>query len=358
MSGFTETIFSFLLGWVKGLFEKIWNLFSQTETSSWFTWLVNNWIPLVIIICVIGFFVDIIVWLFRWRPYYVWASMFRKVKGFFRPGGKTSKKQNKVSQVSASAEKTSEFQYSVPKETVAVNLKKADKRADTTAEEFYQSNAIFSDETRQVPVREPANNYLRRPAEQAEYSKDYMQQFARPNNAERDFLIDGKENGEKALPESIDAFNVEMQTSAEPSNRADVNDQYHAKTYAANQTENVNQHPFFGEEIDDDIFDLSQRPVDFMEDEGFEAEYEPDIDSAEEGTPLKNNRRKRRTQHAQLSQLGRSISSIAKKAGDALGKDEENQQLIDGLPPPVDKNKAFHQPVYPPKWQEGNSKNK
>ncbi|NLB91348.1 MAG: hypothetical protein GX786_09065, partial [Clostridiales bacterium] len=94
MSEFTETIFSFLLGWIKNFFESLWTLFTSNDGSAWLAWLGENWFSLVVWLLIIGFIIDIVIWFFRWRPYYVWFTFGRKLRNIFK---RTEKPQPAVS---------------------------------------------------------------------------------------------------------------------------------------------------------------------------------------------------------------------------------------------------------------------
>jgi hypothetical protein len=58
--------------------------------------------------------------------------------------------------------------------------------------------------------------------------------------------------------------------------------------------------------------------------------------------------RKARTDSTPLSRVKSGLSRIAQRAGKVLTvDDEEANKILDGLPPPIDKRRAFHAPVYP-----------
>jgi hypothetical protein len=58
--------------------------------------------------------------------------------------------------------------------------------------------------------------------------------------------------------------------------------------------------------------------------------------------------RKSRADSTPMSRVKSRLSRIAQKAGKVLTvDDEETNKILDGLPPPIDKRRAFHAPVYP-----------
>lgn len=81
MGGFAGTIFSLLLGWVHGTAAWLWSAATSPTGSGLLNWLGANWLPLAIVVCAAGMIVDLVVYLFRWRPYRVWASFFRRMTG-------------------------------------------------------------------------------------------------------------------------------------------------------------------------------------------------------------------------------------------------------------------------------------
>lgn len=81
MGSFAGTIFSLLLGWVQGTAAWLWSAATSPTGSGLLNWLSANWLPLTAIVCAVGIIVDLVVYLFRWRPYRVWASFFRRMTG-------------------------------------------------------------------------------------------------------------------------------------------------------------------------------------------------------------------------------------------------------------------------------------
>ena len=80
MSAFTNSLFSSLLSWVRALAASIWGALSGEENSL-LIWIGGHWKALVIGLCVFGALADLAVYLFRWRPYRVWISFFRRLRG-------------------------------------------------------------------------------------------------------------------------------------------------------------------------------------------------------------------------------------------------------------------------------------
>lgn len=77
ISGYSNAIVDVMLGWLKGLANWVLRLFNLAGRvgGSPLLWLSQNWLKLLIFFLVLGVVVDRLVWLIRWRPYWVW---FRK----------------------------------------------------------------------------------------------------------------------------------------------------------------------------------------------------------------------------------------------------------------------------------------
>lgn len=80
MGSFANTVFSLLLGWVRSAVASLWAMMSS-EGSGALAWLGEHWLGLTAALCILGTVVDVVVYLIRWRPYKVWASFFRRLRG-------------------------------------------------------------------------------------------------------------------------------------------------------------------------------------------------------------------------------------------------------------------------------------
>lgn len=77
ISGYSNAIVDVMLGWLKGLANWVLRLFNLAGSASGspLVWLSQNWLKLLIFFLALGIILDRLVWLIRWRPYWVW---FRK----------------------------------------------------------------------------------------------------------------------------------------------------------------------------------------------------------------------------------------------------------------------------------------
>ena len=83
MSLLADNLFALLLGWTRSLFNNLWNLITN-NSSGFVGFLQKFWLPILIILLLVGTFFDLIIWLIRWRPYYVWSARLRQWGGHRR----------------------------------------------------------------------------------------------------------------------------------------------------------------------------------------------------------------------------------------------------------------------------------
>jgi len=74
-TGYTNAIVNAMLGWLKGLASWVLRLFNLSGGFSPLKFLADNWLQLLIFFLILGVVIDLLVWLIRWRPHWVW---FRK----------------------------------------------------------------------------------------------------------------------------------------------------------------------------------------------------------------------------------------------------------------------------------------
>ena len=79
ITGYSNAIVDTMLGWLKGFANWVLKLFNLAGSSggSPLLWLSQNWLKLLVVLMIVGVSVDILVWLVRWRPHWVW---FRKLR--------------------------------------------------------------------------------------------------------------------------------------------------------------------------------------------------------------------------------------------------------------------------------------
>lgn len=84
MGQFANALFKGLLGWVQGVVSALWQLITSADVSAWLRWLLDNWLPLTLVLCVSGLVIDLLVYIIRWQPYRMWGGFLRRILGVGR----------------------------------------------------------------------------------------------------------------------------------------------------------------------------------------------------------------------------------------------------------------------------------
>ena len=79
MGAFADSLFTLLLGWVRGLVSAIMTLFSSGGKNGLIPFLGKNWLLIVLVILAVGLAVDWFIWMLRWQPYRVWGTKMRRI---------------------------------------------------------------------------------------------------------------------------------------------------------------------------------------------------------------------------------------------------------------------------------------
>ena len=85
-TGYANAIVNAMLGWLKGLASWVLRLFNLSGGFSPLKFLADNWLKLLIFFLILGVVLDLLVWLIRWRPHWVWFRKKRVIindKNFF-----------------------------------------------------------------------------------------------------------------------------------------------------------------------------------------------------------------------------------------------------------------------------------
>lgn len=71
---YSNTIVSGMLSWLRGIANWAINLFnlSGERSLSMLTWFSEHWIGMLVTLIILGLVIDWLVWIIRWRPYWVW----------------------------------------------------------------------------------------------------------------------------------------------------------------------------------------------------------------------------------------------------------------------------------------------
>lgn len=79
MDGFTNTVFSLMLGWLQMAVSMIWSGLTK-QGGGFLQWIGEHWLLLALILLGIGLAADLMVYLFRWEPFRVWRSFFKRLR--------------------------------------------------------------------------------------------------------------------------------------------------------------------------------------------------------------------------------------------------------------------------------------
>ena len=71
---YSNTIVSSMLSWLRGIANWAINLFNLSGERSMnvLEWFCDHWIGMLISLIILGLAIDWLVWIIRWRPYWVW----------------------------------------------------------------------------------------------------------------------------------------------------------------------------------------------------------------------------------------------------------------------------------------------
>ena len=83
-SGYAEGFINAMLGWIRGLAASIAAGFQSTGGgasggTAFLSWLNAHWLSLLVVLIAIGIVIDWLVWMLRWRPYWLWVGKRRIV---------------------------------------------------------------------------------------------------------------------------------------------------------------------------------------------------------------------------------------------------------------------------------------
>lgn len=79
VGSFADSMWHFLLGWMQGAANTLWDVLTREYEGGLLAWMAENWLPLVVLLCAAGMAVDWVIYIIRWRPFEVWRSFFRRM---------------------------------------------------------------------------------------------------------------------------------------------------------------------------------------------------------------------------------------------------------------------------------------
>jgi len=77
----STAVMNLMLGWLKGLANWVLSLFDLAGSTGFspLAWLSEHWVGMLIVLLIAGVVIDLLVWLVRWRPHWVWFNKKRIV---------------------------------------------------------------------------------------------------------------------------------------------------------------------------------------------------------------------------------------------------------------------------------------
>ena len=404
MRGFAQTLFSALLGWIRTLVEGVWDILFSSDAQQWLRWVGDNWMVLLVFLCLCGVALDYIVWFFRWRPYYVWGSSMRKVRRIFG-GEKNHVREDAIRPRADSQQASTQFRRRDPEpvyqnqnelmyddsgyenerawqnEQYAVNApyeQPDDQRQmldyqiqipDDQEPILYETSDVSYQQQPTTVFQKPAataDTILARPRK-ADYQEQYVRRFARPEsepanepvyaNAQKDEWNDNAAPYEPAEQEAYWAPEIAEDAADQPIHPGidyqAMSRQYgwHIEKQDSNQKGTARPAQLGNEQLEDQAWDFSGM-------DNFSPYRSPEVPASYIQRSERNERaKKQKTDNSSFHRVKRGLSRIAQRASKVLTVDDDQSgKLIDGLPPPIDKRRAFHAPVYPNR--PGNDKQK
>lgn len=77
----STAVMNVMLGWLKSLASWVLGLFNLAGSTGFspLKWLSEHWLTLLIVLLAAGVVIDLVVWLLRWRPHWIWFNKKRIV---------------------------------------------------------------------------------------------------------------------------------------------------------------------------------------------------------------------------------------------------------------------------------------
>ena len=79
---YADMFITLTLGWIRGVTNWIWSMIRLGQGSagrSFLAWFSNHWVKLVIVLMLACVAMDWLIWLVRWRPYWLWFGKKRRL---------------------------------------------------------------------------------------------------------------------------------------------------------------------------------------------------------------------------------------------------------------------------------------
>lgn len=365
MNGFANAILSLLLSWIRLIISQFWKLLSGDTGEKLFAFFSKNWLILVIVLCVAGLAVDLVVYFLRWRPDQVWRSrrlrkeeewleeeqaqaapsqtpsaggfQWEDESGFYPDDGAVQRGSYSAGYATAGFQPVrGERALDVVERQVAPYVQPAPKPEPEPAP---PATAIYPPVGQQTP---PTTVYTPivpvQPAPAPEAAADFEPIFddAPLDWADGDTILGSKPaRYNEAMPASYtmpmarpDSYFRDMQAGYAP--QLTPQQMYAPNDPGPEYSPSGPVHP--GLDADSLRRNIGLSPAGSL------------ADRQEEVYKINTNPMNSAAMPARSRNL---FTTLARKARDFMGADENAERSIYDLQPPVDMNGSFHEPVYP-----------
>ena len=297
MNGVANSILSFLLSWIRALVYNLWAVVNSDDGGAAFVFLAGHWKTILLFLCVGGLIIDRIVYLLRWRPYYVWASR--------RDARRSSRQEKKQPPIQAEQPvwEDSEPVYETAGFQPVPTLAYA-----PLSQPVQQPTQYYAPVEEDEPVfDDPSMNW--EDAQQEDWQQETLVAFGKPRPEPVSYYRDVQAGFAPAVPpEQLYAprqpYQQEQQTAVHPG----LDDMAFRQSFGLEEEE--------------------PQPIPVMRAPAFRpftAPRDEDVAPAKAQNPF---------------------ARLARRARNLVGDDDENLSIRD-LQSTVDVSQAFHEPVYP-----------
>ena len=79
---YADMFITLMLGWIRGVTNWIWSMIRLGRGSAgrnFLSWFSSHWLQMVLVLLLAGVAMDWLVWLVRWRPYWLWFGKKRRL---------------------------------------------------------------------------------------------------------------------------------------------------------------------------------------------------------------------------------------------------------------------------------------
>lgn len=378
MNGFANAILTLLLSWMRVFINDLWRLLSSEDAGIFYRFLADNWKIIVLILCAGGFVIDRIIYLIRWRPYYVWSSKLGRLKR--ARASRHDEADGGEEDAAFPAPEEQDVPFSVqnnpfPNDS-APYAPEFTGQAYAPAYEPTQAYSPASDfaPSAQAPAMDQATVQYA-PLEQGPLYAPYAQPYQPPQDL--DPVFDGTEDrweeGDALVkplwdnpaegmdlsfgaprPEPIQSIRDMQAGFTPPKPPEELYAPVPAPPVPPPAVEAGPVHPGLDAEEFRERLGLTQPPpLSPLEEEAPDEEEARPVMQAPIFRPFTM-----RNDGPVPAQGGSALRRLAKRARDLVGVDDEDHRpTIHDLQPTVDVTQAFHEPVYPkPRDQQGGEK--